>query len=194
MKKIWLGLSVPLAGILVSGGLWAAFITFNYAFFDFAKFSTGIGFIFIPAGVRLGLILVFGRWGAWGIALFNPLVFGDEFHARSPMEIALISAIAGFAPYLAVRISYRLLKIGRNLEELLPIHLPVISLIAAVISAVANNLAFTLLGYQGDDRWMVNTAMMALGDFSGCFVVLLLMWVAIRSYRLATSRAARRGD
>ena len=194
MKKIWRSLSVPLAGILISGGLWAAFITFNYAFFDFAKFSTGIGFVFVPAGVRLGLILIFGGWGAWGITLFNPLAFGDEFNARSPVEIALISAIAGFAPYLAVRISYRVLKIGRNLQELLPIHLPIISLIAAVISAVANNVAFTLLGYQGHDRWIVNTTMMALGDFSGCFIVLLLMWVAIKLYRLVTPRAGRRAS
>ena len=188
MQKSFRSFTIPLGGVLSSGGLWAFFIEIQYAVFDFAKQTTGIGLIFIPAGVRLGLILIFGRWGALGVALANMFVFGDEFNAKSFFEVGLISAIAGFAPLLAVYISFRLLRISRTLAELEPYHLPIISLIAALVSAIAHNVAFVALGYQTSENWLTNIIMMVFGDFLGCFIVLLVMWCTIKLIRLSTTK------
>lgn len=182
---------IVVAGVLISGGLWASFIILQYAAFDFAKLTTGIGVIFIPAGVRLGLILIFRWWGATGVTLANMLVFGDEFDAKGPLEIVLISVIAGFAPLLAVLLSLRLLRIGRTLTEIKPRDLPIISLAAALISATAHNLAFIALGYQDPGTWLGNTITMAFGDFLGCLTVVFLMWFAMSLYKSSTKRNDR---
>lgn len=188
MQKNLRSFSIPLSGVLISGGLWALFINLQYAVFDFAKQTTGIGLIFIPAGVRLGLILIFGWWGALGVAVGNMFVFGDEFNANNFFEVGLISAIAGYAPLLAVFISFRLLGISKTLAELEPYHLPIISLIAALVSAIAHNAAFIALGYQTSEKWLTNTIMMVFGDFLGCFIVLIIMWCTIKLLRLWSRR------
>ena len=58
----------------------------------------GIDLIYLPAGVRLLIVLAFGVWGAIGIALSNPLLFITAFGQQSMSELVVNSLIAGFVP------------------------------------------------------------------------------------------------
>lgn len=178
-----------LLAVLLSGLIWAIFIKIHQACFDFSYQTKGIDLIFIPAGVRLGLIMLFRWWGALGITLSNLFVFNPEFETDSFAEVALISAIAGFIPMAAVLVTLRVISLDHRLESLQHYHLQLLSVVAALSSAIAHNIAFVALGYQVSDEWLVNMTMMALGDFIGCFVVLFLMWSAIKLYR--SSKLAR---
>ena len=65
--------------------------------------ATGIELVYLPAGFRLLIILLFGFPGALGIFVTNPIFFLSIFGSASVTEIIINAGIAAFVPYLVVR-------------------------------------------------------------------------------------------
>ena len=82
---------------VMSGLLWVGLWHINREVAGFAQYTAGINLIYLPAGFRLLIILIFGFWGALGIFLFSPITFLSAFAAASVSEI-LVSAVIGDQP------------------------------------------------------------------------------------------------
>lgn len=178
--KIWTsGLGLALA----SSALWAGFWFLNKAVLSDMLVTTGISLVYVPAGIRLLLVLLFGVWGAVGVCIADPILFLNEFGSGAPLEIIVNSAISGFGPYVAVRAASRLTGIAPDLSGLGAWHLPVLALAVSLFVPLLFNLHFLL-----NDRYPLadfgrNYMAMATGDFLGCFLVLVFARGLIWAYR-----------
>lgn len=181
LEKVLLAIVLVLASAL----LWVGFGLASQSLLAWAQYSRGIDLIYLPAGVRLLIVLVFGIWGATGIAVSNPFMALFVFGAQSQPETFTNSFIAGFVPYLTMVACCKLLGVDRDLGALRPIHLAVFALAVSIVTPLAFNLQFIFEGLKARHELGANLSAMMLGDFLGCLVMLLLARVAIAIYRRA---------
>ena len=172
--------------VAVSGMLWAGCWFLNKALLADTLVTTGINLLYLPAGIRLLLVLFFGPWGALGIFLVDPILFFQEYGSGSALEVIGTSFIAAFTPYLAVLGFCRTAGISPRLSGLKPLHLPILALLVSVLTPLLFNLHFLLHHRQAGDDFARNFVAMATGDFLGCFAVLTFARLV-----LAASRAVQ---
>ena len=148
--------------------------------------TTGIELVYLPAGFRLLLILLFGFCGALGIFVTSPILFVALFGSASITEMVINAGIAAFVPYLVVRACSRSLGISSSLLGLSPIHLPALALAVSLTTPAFFNLQFTLAGREPPELLFTNFTAMAFGDFVGCLLVVGFVRLLIVAYRMAT--------
>ena len=148
--------------------------------------ATGIELVFLPAGFRLLIILLFGFWGALGIFVTHPIFFLSIFASASVTEIIINAGIAAFVPYLVIRACSRYFGVSSSLLELKPIHLPVLALAVSLTTPLAFNFQFLLAGRKPPELFLTNFTAMAFGDFVGCLLVIGCARLLIVAYRMAT--------
>lgn len=181
---------INLALVLLSAVLWVAFWFLNSWLFSSLDYAAGISLVYFPAGVRLVIVLVFGVWGAIGIALSNPLLFIDVFGQQPVGELLLNAVIAGFVPLLVARSCQWLLGIGTSLENLRPAHLPLLALAVSIVTPLAFNIMFIAYGLKPASELLANVSAMAFGDFLGCLIALMAARAALWLMRRHQSRPA----
>ncbi len=169
--------------VLLSASAWLVFGGITQSLSPVLQYAPGIDLVYLPAGVRLGIILLFGGWGAIGIATASPLLFQGEFGDRSHFEVAVNSLICGLAPLLTVKAAMHMLGVGRNLEHLRAMHLTLLALAVSVVTPLAFNISFMAFDYKPAEDFGANLTAMMLGDFVGCLVVLIAIRGAIFFYR-----------
>lgn len=169
----------------VSALLWAGCWFLNKALLADTLVTTGINLVYLPAGIRLLLVLFFGPWGALGIFLVDPLLFFYEHGSGSLAEVIGTSFISAFAPYLAVLGFCWAAGISPRLSGLKPLHLPMLALLVSIITPLLFNLHFLFYDRHADDEFARNFVAMATGDFLGCFAVLGLARIMLAATRLA---------
>lgn len=185
------GVRLNLLLVAVSALLWVAFWFLNAWIFSWLQYGPGITLVYLPAGVRLIIVLAFGVWGAIGIALSNPLLFLSAFGQQSFSVILVNSLISGFVPLLAARACQGLLGIGASLEKLRPIHLPILALAVSIATPLALNVMFVAYGLKPLGEVARNVSAMALGDFLGCLIALVAAKLALVAFRKLRSQARR---
>lgn len=181
LEKVMLAMALVLASAL----LWVGFGLASRGLLAWAQYSRGIDMIYLPAGARLLIVLVFGIWGATGIAVSNPFMALFVFGAQSQPETVTNSFIAGFVPYITVVAGCKLLGVDRDLGALRPIHLAVLALTVSIATPLAFNLQFIVDGLKPMGDLAANLSAMMLGDFLGCLLMLVLARLAIAIYRQA---------
>jgi len=144
----------------------------NNALFTSFSFSAGVNWIFLPSGLRLAFILVFGVWGAIGITLASFTIHLLFYFDGSFVSAVGTGLISGFAPLLARAICVDLIKLDVELKNLSAGTLLKVAVVFAVSSPVLHQIWFTLRGQT--ENFMNNTAVMAIGDLTGTLVVLYL--------------------
>jgi len=167
------------AVVLLSGLIWLATWKVAQSLLDFTQIKQGITLVYVPAGVRLVILLIAGFWGAVGLALVYPLVVLQGAAAVSWPEIAAQSLIAGFVPYLAVLAVCRTAGVSRDLGKLRSIHLPLLAAAVSIAAALALSLTRVAFGRFSAATFLPDFTGMAMGDFLGCFAVILLVRLAI---------------
>ena len=172
--------------VAASAMLWAGCSFLNKTLLADTLVTTGINLVYVPAGIRLLLVLLFGPWGALGIFLADPVLFFYEFGTGSLWEVIVNALIAAFSPYLAVLGFCWVTGISPRLSGLKPIHLPMLALLVSLVTPLLFNLHFLLNDRHPDHDFVRNFVAMATGDFLGCFAVLGLARVI-----LAASRAVQ---
>ena len=165
--------------ILLSGVIWLISWKVAQTLLDFTQVKQGITLVYVPAGVRLVILLIAGFWGAVGLALVYPLVLIQSTTAISWPEIAVQSVIAGFVPYLAVLAVCRSAGVSRDLGRLRSIHLPLLAAAVSIAGALALTLARIAFGRFSPASFLPDFTGTAMGDFLGCFAVILLVRFAI---------------
>ena len=159
---------------LACAAIWLAFGLLNHSLSPITGYRAGIDLVYLPAGIRLIIVLIARQWGAIGITVSNPILFYFEFGTYSALEICLNSLVTGFVPLLVVLVVLRLLALDHKLTTLRHIDLIVISVAVSVVTPIAFNLLFLAFGHQTVSLLLPSISAMIMGDFLGCFIVLFI--------------------
>lgn len=164
----------PLFAALVSAG--AFWLTSELQGSVGAEVDVGVSTPYLPAGVRLIAVTVFGLAGAVGLFL-GALMYAPEVFPVAGIEgwlaVALISAGVPMLTLYAVR---RAFCIGEQLLELSYRALLLLMALQAVVSPLAHQLLFWVTDMAPASAY--NLLAMIVGDFVGCTLVVLALALA----------------
>lgn len=165
----WVSVAAVVLGTALAYGV---LFEINHLLFSAWTFSTGVNWIFLPSGLRLAFILVFGVSGALGIALASVLTSVLFFFEGEWLFSIITGLISGGAPLLARQVCEDFLGLNAELEHLDGLGLLKIAAVFALISPVLHQLWYQSQGMT-QDFWR-STLVMSLGDMVGSLVVLYL--------------------
>ena len=174
-------LAFIVAVAVASGTAWMVSWQVAQAALSFTQVRNGITLVYIPAGVRLVILLVSGFWGAVGIALAFPLALLQPFQDLTWQEIVTYSAIAAFVPYATIYAVCRAANISLDLGSLRSIHLPLLAVAVSITGAASYAAALAAFGRFQPSMFIEDVTAMSAGDFLGCFAVILLVRLGIAS-------------
>lgn len=157
---------------------WVLLFRLNTVIFSYFETSKFINWIFIPAGVRLISVLLFGLYGVAGLFV-GALITGTQANldANTIIAISLISAIN---PYLAINVTRYCLKVDKLMQGLNAKQLLTISFFAALFNGLSHNLYFHLYIKKS---CILNFINMFVGDFIGSLIVLYTFALSIKWLR-----------
>ena len=122
-------------GLIVSALAYSSLFYINDWLTTHLSYGLGVNWIYLPAGLRLFLTLIFGLSGAVGIAIASFVIC---FFGQFPPELVTcigIGLISGFAPYLARLFVMSNISISSDLSNLSLQKLAICILIYAALSS-----------------------------------------------------------
>lgn len=174
--------------IIVTVVIMIGSILFSEWVFTWANHSPGIDIVYLPAGVRLLLVLQFRVWAAIGIALATPIPALYEFGTQPEMQVMIHALISGFALWLTVELCIRLfaMKPGSMLYRLR--DLAILVLAASIVLPILLNIEYWFFGVPRAGPFVMDVAFMSLGDLIGCVLVIVPVLLGVGIYRRAAAR------
>ena len=172
-------ISLPI--MVVSALLYAVLFFANDWITQYLEAAPGVNWIYLPAGLRLFLVLIFGLSGALGIVISSVLITLYRDMGDAYLSIIGIGLISGLSPLLARYLTIRNLKISPDLSNL---NLPIIAaciVIFALISSSLHQLWFWLMDIPSGS--FPNTIVMITGDILGAVLLIALIKVCIDLYK-----------
>jgi hypothetical protein len=149
-------------------------------------YDLGVSWIYLPAGLRLFLTLIFGLPGAIGIAFSSFLI---SYYGAFPLDLEAcigIGVISGFAPYLARIFVVKNIHLAPDLGNLSLQKLGLCILIYALWSAGLHQWWFITVGLENAGT-IKHFLVMVLGDILGS-----LLLIAIIKYGIDLLRGSRK--
>jgi len=137
-------------------------------------FSLGVNWIYLPAGLRLFLTLIFGLPGALGIALASFLI---SYQGDFPHDLVLcigIGLVSGFAPYIARIFVLSNVRLAPDLSDLNFQKLIVCILIYAFLSAGLHQWWFSTMSLNNTGG-INHLSVMFIGDVLGSLLLISLV-------------------
>ena len=165
--------------ILFCGFLYASLFYINHWLTQLLEAAPGVSWIYLPAGLRLFLVLIFGLPGALGIVAASTIITFYRDFGIDPLTIIGIGLISGLAPYLARYLVIRNLKIATDLGNLNIQTIFMCILIFA--SATLHQMWFEFRGFESGS--LKNTLIMLIGDVLGSLLLISLVKVGIDFYK-----------
>ena len=154
--------------ILISSLLYGLSFSINTYFLDYFSHSLGISWIFLPAGLRLLLTLMFASSGAIGIAISSILI--SIFFYFDDLVLGIgAGIISGLAPLLARYLAFKGMDLRTNLDALNGPKLIYCILIYSLISPLLHQALFTAL--NPDNLFLANLGVMVIGDLIGTIII-----------------------
>lgn len=152
----------------------------------FLEVAPGINWIYLPAGLRLFLVLIFGLSGALGIAIASTLItFGRDL-GNDMFSILGIGLISGFSPYLARLLVIRNLRINPDLSNLSMQIIAISVLVFALMSTSLHQVWFVLMGIPSGS--FSNAIAMLIGDILGALFFISICKFGIDLYKKFVKR------
>jgi hypothetical protein len=170
--------------IVISALLYALAFGINSFLMDSLTFSVGVNWIFLPAGLRLLLTLLFGFSGAIGIALASVLIAINFYFQHDLISGIGAGLIGGLAPYFANLFVFKNMSLTSNLETLDGNKLLNCIFIYSLISPVLHQAWFYIRGIN--DNFIEHVGVMFIGDLVGTLIIIYLAKLAIRSLKNQT--------
>ena len=137
-------------------------------------FGLGVNWIYLPAGLRLFLTLIFGLPGAMGIAIASTLI---SYYGELSSDLAICigtGLISGFAPYLARIFVFSNVKLESDLSNLNLQKLLLCIVIYALMSAGLHQYWYATVGLENTGS-VNHFAVMAIGDVMGSILLIALI-------------------
>ena len=186
MSKILVILSAATFGVVISALSYMSLFYLNNWLTSELIFSLGVNWIYLPAGLRLFLTLIFGLPGAIGITLAS---FLTSYYGDFPRDLILcigIGLVSGFAPYLAKVFVVRNIRLSPDLSDLNFQKLVICILIYALLSAGLHQWWFSTMAL--DNAGGINhVSVMFIGDVLGS-----LLLISLIKYSLDILKKARK--
>ena len=166
-----------LMGALISALLYSALFFFNDWVTEALKYDLGVSWIYLPAGLRLFLILIFGFAGAIGIAVASFAI--SYFGVFIPDLVTCIGVglISGFAPLLAKWIVVSNIHISRDLSNLSLQKIIFCIVVYALMSAGLHQYWFVLRGLESGS--LEHFLVMFVGDIAGSILLIAVIKYSI---------------
>jgi hypothetical protein len=174
MSKLFAISSEWLMGCTISAIVYAFLFYFNAWLTDTLVFGLGVNWIYLPAGLRLFLTLIFGLPGAIGIAAASFLI---SFYGDFPHDLTLcvgVGLISGFAPYLARFFVFSNLRLESDLSNLNFPKLIACILIYALLSAGLHQWWFATMTLENTGS-VNHFLVMLFGDVLGSLLLISLI-------------------
>ena len=167
----------------VSGLLFTLAFRLNQVFDSYFVYSAGISLLFIPAGVKL-LLLLLGRMPAYIGLLVSGIYLGWGIWPEKTLLPIFLFAFIGLSNYAFVAFGLmKWLNIRRNLKNLRYWHIVLLSAVASVLNGVVHNLIYITQDVTLTEEFWLKSFAMTLGDFMGCFVTVGLFHSAVQLLR-----------
>ena len=160
--------------VIISASTYALLFYFNSWITSELVFSLGVNWIYLPAGLRLFLTLIFGLQGAIGIFLASTFIsyFGE---LSSDLMICIgTGLISGFAPYLARIFVFSNVKLEPDLSNMNLQKLLLCILIYAFMSAGLHQYWYATVGLENTGT-IHHFVVMAIGDVLGSILLIALI-------------------
>jgi hypothetical protein len=149
---------------------------FNIFIFSTLSYSESVEWIYLPSGLALIFVLLFGGLGAVAIALAAIPINYFQYFDNDVLSALGSGLISGFSPWLAKRICTEGLLLRLNLNQLTPQALIKVAVIFAALSSVLHQLFFTLQGHT--ENFAMSSLVMAFGNLMGTLIVLYVArWI-----------------
>jgi hypothetical protein len=179
---------VFLVGILISALLYSALFFFNDWLTETVKYDLGVSWIYLPAGLRLFLILIFGLSGAIGIAVASFTI--SYFGVFLPDLVTCIGVgiISGFAPLLAKWLVVSNVPINNDLSNLSIQKIILCIVVYALVSSGLHQYWFVLRDLESGS--INHFLVMFAGDIVGSILLIALIKYGIDLMRRGTPRAS----
>ncbi|QWE24827.1 hypothetical protein FD977_00765 [Polynucleobacter sp. AP-Elch-400A-B2] len=175
-----------MVGFIVSVLAYSSLFCINAWLTTHLSYGVGVNWIYLPAGLRLFLTLIFGLSGAIGIAIAS---FAICFFGPFPLELTNyigIGLISGFAPYLARLFVVSNISISSDLSNLSLQKLAICILIYAALSSGLHQWWFAIRGL--DEAGTLNHFLvMMTGDVLGTVMLIGLVKYGLDLMRLSRS-------
>jgi len=165
--------SLFLLEIILSAALYMAFFYFNQFITQPLEFATGVNWIFLPAGVRIFITLIFDYSGALGLAMASLLINYIGFYELDFTSILGIALICGATPLLARYFVIHNLKVQADLSNISLKQLIVIIIAYSLLSSGLHQLWFVARGLDSGS-WNHFIAMFC-GDVAGSILFIALI-------------------
>jgi hypothetical protein len=181
-------LQLFLAGVLISTLLYSALFFFNDWLTETLKYDLGVSWIFLPAGLRLFLILIFGLTGAIGIAAAS---FAITYFGVFPPDLLTcigIGLISGFAPLFARWVVVSNTRISNDLSNLSMQKILFCIVVYALISSGFHQYWFVLRGLESGS--LNHFLVMFAGDVAGSILLIALIKYGIDLIRRRMPRGS----
>lgn len=162
--------------IVISALLYALSFGINDYFFNYFSHSLGVSWIFLPAGLRLLLTLLFASSGAIGIAISSVII--SIFFYFESLALGISAGItSGLAPYLARYLAFKDMGLTANLASLNGKRLLGCIFLYSLISPLMHQALFTLM--HPENSFFDNLGVMIIGDLLGTIIVVYVAKLVI---------------
>jgi hypothetical protein len=181
-------LQVFLLGVLISALLYSVLFFFNDWITDTLKYDLGVSWIYLPAGLRLFLILIFGLAGAIGIAAAS---FAISYFGVFPPDLVTclgIGLISGFAPLFAKWIVVSNAYISNDLSNLSMQKILLCIAVYALVSSGFHQYWFVLRDLESGS--INHFLVMFAGDVAGSILLIALIKYGIDLMRRRVPRGS----
>jgi hypothetical protein len=163
-----------LIGFVISAMAYTFLFYFNGWLTNTLVFGLGVNWIYLPAGLRLFLTLIFGLPGAIGIAAASFLI---SYYGDFPHDLTLcvgVGLISGFAPYLARYFVFSNLRLESDLSNPNFPKLIACILIYSLLSAGLHQWWFATMTLENTGS-VNHFLVMFIGDVLGSLLLISLI-------------------
>ena len=161
--------------VIISAALYMGFFYFNQFITTPLEQAKGVNWIFLPAGIRIFITLLFNYSGAIGLVIASLLINYIGFYELDFISTLGIAVICGMAPLLGRHFVIHNLKIRTDLSNISFTQLLAIILAYSLLSSGLHQLWFVTRGLDSGS-WNHFLAMFC-GDMAGS-----ILFVAIIKY------------
>lgn len=166
--RIWL------SGVFISACTYGVLFYINSWLTSTLMFGTGVNWIYLPAGLRLFLTLIFGLPGAIGITLVSFLISYSGALSDDLIVCIGTALISGFAPYIARIFVLRNVALAPDLSNLNLPKLLICIVVYAALCAGLHQFWFATVGLD-DSGTMNHFFAMFVGDILGSVLLISLI-------------------
>jgi hypothetical protein len=150
-----------------------AMLAANEWLFTRLEFVPGINWIYLPAGMRLLCVLLFGDAGALGLLLVSWLVCFFYFFPNDYVRSFMGGVLAAAAPWIANRLAQQAFGLRASLTNLSPLRLFACILLYSLASPLLHHIWFAV---HGDGKDLIHGfVVMFVGDLTGTLIVVYAM-------------------